>query len=613
MFFAELLDALGGALAGAGLEIERSVDRFPPLSGDVVYLFVPHEYMPLVEDEAHPSEAHLRRTVAICTEQPGTQWFEEAAAVAARAARAVDINPLGVRELARRGIEATRIPLGYIPAWDSWGGADGDRPVDIMFLGSYTHRRARALAMCGRTLVNHRARLHIVDGSRPHRAGSSQFLAGEAKWAELSRSTLLLNVHRSELAYLEWLRVVEAMINGCVVVTEHSTGFAPLVAGEHFVSAAYDRLPAVIDALLGDPERIAAIRDAAYRFLREELPLEGTVAPLVEVIEEVAARGLDGSLPIPPPVGAAPRELPQPQTEFERVLTHRTDTDRIKAALKELLLGQVEVRNRLAEMSAPTASAVDRVEHHGPRERPVRVSVLLTVYNYADVVGRAIESVALSRFSDQELIVVDDRSSDDSLATIRLELARYPWLPATVVARGRNQGLAAARNCAAAHARGEYLFILDADNQVYPHAFERLVGTLDGAPWASFAYGIIEQFGPDGPRDLVSWREWDPAQLRYGNYIDAMAMIRREALAEAGGYTLDRRLRLGWEDFDLWCAFAERGWRGVRVPEILCRYRTGVYSMISTTDVDGQASWSALVERHTFLTTTNRPLDAALA
>jgi hypothetical protein len=146
---------------------------------------------------------------------------------------------------------------------------------------------------------------------------------------------------------------------------------------------------------------------------------------------------------------------------------------------------------------------------------------------------------------------------------------------------------------------------------IYPHALSRLVAALDDAPLASFAYGIIEQFGPEGPRDLISWQDWDPERLRYGNYIDAMAMIRRAAIIDVGGYTLDRRLQLGWEDFDLWCAFADRGWQGIRVPEILSRYRTGTYSMISTTDVDSQAAWGALVERHTFLTANSANYEVA--
>lgn len=602
VFFAELLDAIESALKAVGLVVERSVDRFPPWRDDLVYLLVPHEYIPLVGQDAHPDNAHLRRTVVLCTEQPGTHWFEETATVAARAGASVDINPLGVRELKRRGIDASLLQLGYVPEWDTWRADERqERPVDVTFMGGYTARRACALARCASRLVGRRSELLLTDSARPHLEDSVEFLSGEARWSALRRAKLMLNVHRSELAYLEWLRVVGAILNGCVVVTEHSVGFDPLIPGEHFVSVSYDNLPFAIDALLADQDRIGAIRHTAYRFLREKLQLSQTIAPLVQAIEELAATAVEPGLMTPAPIRPRPQALPVPPTEYERIFSHRSDLDRVKAGVKDLMLGQVEMRRQLNEMSAEPDSLMDTVERLGPPDHTVRVSVVLTVYNYADVVPNAIGSVAGSSYENYELVVVDDSSTDDSLAAVRKALRCRPWMSATVIARGRNQGLSAARNCGVEHARGEFVFILDADNAIYPNALSRLVAALDGTPGASFAYGIIEQFGPDGPRDLMSWLPWIPERLRYGNYIDAMSMIRRSAIAEVGGYTLDRRLRLGWEDFDLWCAFADRGLRGVRVPEILSRYRTGVYSMISTTDIDAQAAWSALVERHAFL------------
>jgi hypothetical protein len=604
VFFSELLDALGDVLVAAGLTVERSIDRFPPWRDDVVYLFVPHEYMPLVQDEARPSEAYLKRSVVLCTEQPGTRWFEDTAAIAAQAAAAVDINPLGVRELRRRGIETDLMRLGYFAQWDTWGGEDeGDRPVDVTFMGGYTPRRATALARCGHFLVGRRTELTLTETLRPHLEDSTDFLSGEGRWAALRRAKLIVNVHRGELGYLEWLRVLGAMLNGCVVLTEHSVGFEPLVPGEHFVSAAYDRLPFAIDALLADSQRIAEVRKAAYRFLREELPMSSTVAPLVESLERIAATPIERDLAIPAPIAPLPLAPTLPPTEYERIFTHRSDLDRVKAGIKDLVLGLAELRRRIDGLADASNEAppVDEIEYWGPRDTAPRVSVLLTVYNYAEVVAQAIASVAGSDFASYELIVVDDCSLDGSLESVREELKHHPWMAATIIARGHNQGLAAARNCAVEHARGEYVFILDADNQVYPHALKRLVEALEKSPGASFAYGIIEQFGPEGSRDLMSWHGWDPVRLRYGNYIDAMAMIRRAALLEVGGYTDDARL-YGWEDFALWCAFADLRFQGVRVPEILTRYRTGTYSMISITDIDATAAWGALVEQNAFLT-----------
>src|SRR5207302_10403527 len=124
---------------------------------------------------------------------------------------------------------------------------------------------------------------------------------------------------------------------------------------------------------------------------------------------------------------------------------------------------------------------------------------------YAYYVRESIEQVARISFREYVLVVVDVGSRDGSLSAVRAQLGEHPWMPATIVARGRNQGLSAARNCGIEHARGELIFILDADNQIYPHALERLVAELDRVPSASFAYGVIEAFAPDGPRDLVSW------------------------------------------------------------------------------------------------------------
>jgi cellulose synthase/poly-beta-1,6-N-acetylglucosamine synthase-like glycosyltransferase len=146
-----------------------------------------------------------------------------------------------------------------------------------------------------------------------------------------------------------------------------------------------------------------------------------------------------------------------------------------------------------------------------------------------------------------------------------------------------------------------YVFILDADNYVYPHGLERLAGALDDEPGAAFAYGLLEAFDAAGPCGIMNWRPWDPREFRYGNYIDAMAMIRRSVLESLGGYTTEPRL-YGWEDFALWCAIAERGWGAVRVPEFVARYRQTLLSMISLTNIDGRAAWAALLESHSFLT-----------
>jgi hypothetical protein len=519
--------------------------------------------------------------------------------VAAQAGRAIDINAEGTAELRRRDVRAETLQLGYVPEWDHWQGDEArNRPCDVTFMGGYTPRRAAALAQCGRVLADRRPALHLFDTRVPHTAESESFFSGARKWEHLASSKAIVNIHRAPLAYLEWQRMIGAIENGCVVVTEHSLGAAPLVPGEHYVSTGVDVLPATLRALLDDPSRLAAVRTAAYTMLRNELPLSASIHVLADALDDVSrssVAGLQRGRRFPQP---SPRRA-TPPPEYERIASERTELDVVRMALKQVLLTQKALERRLDAAGAPAPP--DRVERHGPARADPAVSVVLTVHNYADVVGNAIRSVALGSFEDVELVVVDDASTDNSIEVVLRALVEHPWLSATVVACGRNRGLPVARNSGVEHARGRYVFILDADNEVYPHAFERLAGALDEDPDAAFAYGMLEVFDFHGPHDLMSWLAWDPRQLRYGNFVDAMAMIRRSAVLGAGGYTTDPRL-YGWEDFALWCEFAQRGWRGLLVPEILCRYRSSLHSMISITDIEGSSAWSALVERHPFLT-----------
>jgi hypothetical protein len=384
-----------------------------------------------------------------------------------------------------------------------------------------------------------------------------------------------------------------------------------LVPGEHFISASFDNLDVALFSLLEDPDEVARVRSAAYKFLRDEHPLSASIHVLAETITDVAQRPIPRVRHRPAvPRPAAPANRPP---DYERIANERTEMGAVRMAAKQILLDQRALLTAVRDLTDAldrSSARDDAVERLGPRRSdPPRVSVVITVYNYAPVIGQAIGSVALSDFVDYELVIVNDASTDQSDDAIRGALSGSPWVTSTLITRGRNRGLAQARNLGAEMARGELLFILDADNAVYPHALSRLVQALDETPEAVFAYGLIEQFNAGGPTGLTSYLGWDPERLRYGNFVDAMAMIRRSALIDVDGYTTDPRL-YGWEDFALWCAFADRRWGGVRVPEIVGRYRVGLGSMITLTNIDVTAAWGALVTRFQCLVA---PLASQLA
>ena len=90
--------------------------------------------------------------------------------------------------------------------------------------------------------------------------------------------------------------MLDAIHAGAVVVTEHSSGIAPLVAGEHLLVASADSLPFVAESLVRDPERLAALRTAAYERLSSWIPFALPVAVLRAAIVELVGE------PVPPDV-----------------------------------------------------------------------------------------------------------------------------------------------------------------------------------------------------------------------------------------------------------------------------------------------------------------------
>ena len=131
------------------------------------------------------------------------------------------------------------------------------------------------------------------------------FLMGRAKHEHLADSRLLLNLHRERSGALEWVRVLEAMCNGCVVLTETSIDVAPLVPGDHLVMTRAESLGAAAAALAGQPDREHKMRTAAYEFVRTTLDMRDSAGVLIRLATELLTR-----TPAPHAEPAAPPVAP---------------------------------------------------------------------------------------------------------------------------------------------------------------------------------------------------------------------------------------------------------------------------------------------------------------
>jgi CDP-glycerol glycerophosphotransferase len=125
---------------------------------------------------------------------------------------------------------------------------------------------------------------------------------------------------------------------------------------------------------------------------------------------------------------------------------------------------------------------------------PLRLSIVVPVYNVEDFLDECLRSLAGQRLADIEVVMVDDGSTDESAAIARrfvAEDARFRLVTQV------NAGLGAARNAGTREARGEFLAFVDSDDVVPPEAYEKMVASLD-ASGSDFVSGNVSRLRASG-------------------------------------------------------------------------------------------------------------------
>ena len=121
-----------------------------------------------------------------------------------------------------------------------------------------------------------------------------------------------------------------------------------------------------------------------------------------------------------------------------------------------------------------------------------RVSVLMTAYNREKYIAEAIESVLASTYTNYELIIMDDGSSDNTVNIARSFEIKDRRVK--VFKNETNLGQFPNRNMAATYAQGTYLKYVDSDDVIYPYTLEMMVNNMEQFPEA--ALGFCLTHGP---------------------------------------------------------------------------------------------------------------------
>ncbi|MCX7778695.1 MAG: glycosyltransferase family 2 protein [Patescibacteria group bacterium] len=184
------------------------------------------------------------------------------------------------------------------------------------------------------------------------------------------------------------------------------------------------------------------------------------------------------------------------------------------------------------------------------------ISVIIPTYQHGNTILNTLETIFYQTYQNFEVIIVNDGSTDDTKK--KLEKTEKRWPGRIKIINQERKGANSARNRGFQEAKGDFLFFCDADVELKNDCLEKMVKILKEHPEASYAYSSFK-FG---------WKvfpsfDFDSERLKKMPYISMMSLIRREHFP---GF--DESLTK-FQDWDLWLTMLEKGYRGIRIPEIL--------------------------------------------
>lgn len=216
------------------------------------------------------------------------------------------------------------------------------------------------------------------------------------------------------------------------------------------------------------------------------------------------------------------------------------------------------------------------------------VSVIVPLYNAAPYIREALGSIVASTYRPLEVVVVDDGSSDTSLA----ESKAFAALHAEVrVIHQANAGVSSARNHAIREAKGELILPVDADDKISPNYIEKAVEAMQEdvriVGCRACYFGAKEG----------EWRlpEYRPELLARKNMIPITSLFRKSDWKRVGGFCEEEIYR---EDWDFWLSLMELGGRYVRLEETGLYYRVLPHSRRTNAKQQKRVIVDAINRRH---------------
>ncbi len=225
------------------------------------------------------------------------------------------------------------------------------------------------------------------------------------------------------------------------------------------------------------------------------------------------------------------------------------------------------------------------------------VTVIIPAYNAAEFLPAAITSVQQQTCSDWELLIINDGSTDDTVAVVR----QYQEIDHCIhLIHQLNQGVSTARNLGIEKSKGQIIAFLDADDQWFPDKLQQHLQHFQSHPRLGVSFSQVEILNQSGEStgQVSSSRLTDlnPEYLLSENPTTTTSnwVVRKEVFAQVGGFSSDMSYS---EDLEWLLRVICTGvWEIAGINQVLTRYRTSSAGLSSNL-YRMETGWNQLVEK----------------
>lgn len=205
-------------------------------------------------------------------------------------------------------------------------------------------------------------------------------------------------------------------------------------------------------------------------------------------------------------------------------------------------------------------------------ETKYRISVLMAIYNCADTLSEAIDSLYAQTYDNFKLILCDDGSTDSTYEIAQSYASKHDNI--ILLKNDKNRKLAYSLNHCLKYADTEYIARMDGDDISLPTRFEKQINFLDTHPeYAVVSTPMIyfDENGDWGEGTAIEKPGIDVFKTQ-APHTHAPAMVRTKVMKEVNGYT-DTKKTIRVEDYYLWYKIYKAGYRGYNLQEPLYKMR----------------------------------------